>query len=330
VSKTLVLLWLGTEAARASLEPDLAAWERAHWQKLVDPPADAPVGPSYDDRAAARAEELLEQARLATGSLDQATAELRLSELGKLLREHPELPQAAYLEAEALLVEAQLRAAADPSRAAELVSRARALEGPRAPAYGASAIEPAPAKVVRVSLVGLGASDHVEWDGEDLGRSFDALAGEHHVRVVRRERVVWAGWVELREGQGALTLPAPAAVPCSLDDLAGTRLSGARVSAPAGVRCPEWAVARATTNGVEVARCRGSSCGVLSRWKRGDGEFYSGPPQPPPEPGWPAWATWTLIGLGTAATTGVVLWRTGAFDAPERGRTRWTFTGPGQ
>ena len=31
----------------------------------------------------------------------------------------------------------------------------------------------------------------------------------------------------------------------------------------------------------------------------------------------PAWAMWTLAGVGVAAATSLVLWRTGAFDRAE-------------
>jgi hypothetical protein len=51
-------------------------------------------------------------------------------------------------------------------------------------------------------------------------------------------------------------------------------------------------------------------------------------PQPPPEPGFPVWATIALASVGAAAIGGVVAWRAGAFDGPDRDGPRWHFYGP--
>ncbi len=120
-------------------------------------------------------------------------------------------------------------------------------------------------------------------------------------------------------------------MPCSLDDVDGVRLDRGRVVVPAGVLCSGWAVARPRAKGgIEIASCRGSSCGPLIPWKRHDGAIYSGPPQPPPEPGFPAWATWALVGAGAAVLGVGVAWQAGAFDDPKPGATRFEFYGPGQ
>ncbi|MBK8997304.1 MAG: hypothetical protein IPM35_16360 [Myxococcales bacterium] len=330
MSKALVLIWLGTSAAQANHEPELDSWARARWVELEPPATDAPTGLPYDDALAQRLEELLDQARLAASSLDDATASERLRAIEQSLREHPALPQAAWLLAEALQIEASIAGRTAPDDRPQLLARARALEGQRATAFG----EPAEARAPSASLLSVSlstrASDQIYFDGNRVGRRFELLRGEHHVRVVRRGRVVWAGWVPV-EKAGALALPLPAPVACSLDDLGDVRVSGGKVAVPAHVGCARWAVARpAASGGIEIASCRGSWCGPLMPWRRHDGAIYSGPPQPPPEPGFPAWASWALVGVGAAVLTTGVLWQAGAFDEPERGSTRFELWGPGQ
>lgn len=330
MSKALVLFWLGTSAAQASHEPELDSWARARWVQLEPPAADAPAGLPYDDALIQRVEELLDQARLAASSLDDTTASERLRAVEDSLREHPAMPQAAWLLAEALQIEASIAGRTAPDERPKLLARARALEGQRAAAFGEPAAPRAPsASLLSVSLSTRG-SDQGYVDGNRVGRRFELLPGEHHVRVVRRGRVVWAGWVPVEQA-GALALPLPAPVACSLDDLGDVRVSGGRVAVPADVACPRWAVARpAAGGGIEIASCRGSSCGPLIPWKRHYGAMYAGPPQPPPEPGFPAWASWALVGVGAAVLTAGVLWQAGAFDEPEPGATRFELWGPGQ
>ncbi|MCC6665034.1 MAG: hypothetical protein IT375_14890 [Polyangiaceae bacterium] len=330
MSKTLVLLWLGTSAAQVSHEPELESWSRARWVELAPPASDSPAGLRHDDQWVAKIEEWLDQARVAASSLDDATARERLADVERTLRRHPALPQAAWLLAEALHVQAALAARTAPADRAQLVARAVALEGRRAPAFG-EAEGPAGGAppVLQVTLANARGSDQIYFDGARVGRRLDLVAGEHHVRVLRRERVVWGGWVTV-ERSGDLSLPVQSPVPCSLDDVDGVRLDRGRVVVPAGVLCSGWAVARPRAKGgIEIASCRGSSCGPLIPWKRHDGAIYSGPPQPPPEPGFPAWATWALVGAGAAVIGAGVAWQAGAFDDPKPGATRFEFYGPG-
>src|SRR5687768_10909269 len=105
MSKAIVLLWLGT-GSPAAFDADLDGWARARFARLEAPPADAPEGLAYDEAIVQAAEESIEQARIAAASLDVATATKRLAETDELVRKHPELPQAAWLMAERLRVEA--------------------------------------------------------------------------------------------------------------------------------------------------------------------------------------------------------------------------------
>jgi hypothetical protein len=334
MSKTIVLLWLAQSASRAPLEPDLDAWAAARWARLEAPPPAAAGAKRYDPAIAAKVEELLEQARIASGSLDDVTATRRLGEVDGLLRDHAELPQAAWLMAERWYVAAGVAAhAPDGARAvAEIEARARSLEGTRATPFGAAVSEPA-IPTIHVEIKGLGRRDQLWWDGELHEPSLDTALGEHHARVLRGERAVWAGWLTVAATTRSVTVRVPRPVACSFEDLEGARIAAGTpedyVVAARGVRCESWALARpALAGGVEVASCHGSSCGPLIRWERHMGAVYAGPPQPPPGPGFPAWATWSIAGASVLAAGAVVLWRSGAFDEPAPGNTRWTFSGP--
>lgn len=331
MSKTLVLLWLGTSAPQATHETALDSWSRARWVQLAPPAEASPEGLIYDDALVSKIDEWLEQARLAASSLDDAAARERLAEVEGALRQHPALPQAAWLMAESLHVEATIAARAAPADRPKLLARAAALEGRRAPAFGEPGDPTAPTSTLsKIAVRGMRSADQLYFDGVPVARRLEIVTGEHHVRVLRRQRVVWAGWVSVA-GSGDVTLPVGSPVACSLDDLEGVSLRMRKVVVPTGVGCERWAVARpAARGGIEIASCRGSECGPLMVWKAHYGAIYQGPPQPPPEPGFPAWATWALAGAGAAVLTTGVLWQAGAFDEPEPGATRFVFNGPGQ
>src|SRR5262245_55919508 len=102
MSKAIALLWLGTQASQQAHEADLEAYARAHLVRLEAPTSD--MGNSsggkksgYDSALVTQIEELLEQARIASASLDAVTASARGAEVEELLRAHPELPQSAWL-----------------------------------------------------------------------------------------------------------------------------------------------------------------------------------------------------------------------------------------
>jgi hypothetical protein len=334
MSQTLVVLWLGAQAARPAFDADLDAWAQARWVKLAEPAANAPAGLAYDDAIASQVEDLLERARIATGSLDDDTARKRLDDAERSLRAHPELPQSAWLMAEALTVRALVESHAPEgvTTSNALLGRARVLEGERAPAFGATGDDSPPALAsVSLGVTGLGGGDRLEWDGAARRLPLVTSAGEHHARVLRGERVVWAGWVTVADGATSVAIPAPPVVPCSRDDIGATRIRGDRAYPAADASCERWAVARpARDGGVEVATCSAAGCGPLLGWKRRYGAVYEGPPQPSPEPGFPTWASVALVGAGAVAFGTFVAWQAGAFDDPAPGRTRWVFYGPSQ
>jgi len=354
MSHALVLLWLGTSSARAARQPDLDSWQRAHQIAIEAPAPDASAGPGYDPALVRRLEKLLDEARILAGSLDEKTALARLGSVDRLLHSHPELPQAAWLMAERLEIEADVldRRVDGSPRAAELRWRARSLEGRRAESYttatetheakrgdakapprpppAARPAAPAPHAVVRLAAEGLVHADRLYVDGRRVARRLALAPGEHHARVVRRGRAVWAGWFHVTAGDTALDLPVPAPAACSLDDLGGVRLDAGRVVVPSHVRCRHWAVAlpSARADGVRVATCHGASCGPPLVWRREFGGNFAGPAQPTDHHRWPTWATYLLTGVGVAATAGIVMWRAGAFAQPGTSRSVWKYQAP--
>jgi hypothetical protein len=334
MSRVVVVLWLGSAASRIDAEPELDAWARARLVQLEDATPAGPASADYDDALVRKIEQLLEQARVATDTLDEATALARLAEAEALIARHPELPQAAWLSAERLLAEAALRDrqkdGADGARAlrasARVLGEQRVAPLAETAAAGSGALDAATAPL-EVRIAGALPQDRLFWDGRAARTRLKAHSGLHHVRVVREGRAVWAGWTAVPETGGTLTLPVPAPRHCSLDDLGSTAIRDTRVLAPRAARCRAWAVARPTGAGIQVATCRGNRCGTLLDWRRGDGGEFAGPPQSAPERSLPAWV-FVAAGIGAAALTGTVLWQSGVFDEPEPAQDRVLFTGP--
>jgi hypothetical protein len=84
------------------------------------------------------------------------------------------------------------------------------------------------------------------------------------------------------------------------------------------------------SDGIDVAFCRGASCGRLAFWRQDDR------PAPPPRPpardesdGFPAWLSWTLAGVGALGVGTFVAWQLGAFDSDEEPQRVFEFMGPG-
>jgi len=294
----------------------------------------------YDPALVDELEGLLEKARLASGAGDETAALAHIQSLDRTLRAHAELPQAAWLMAERLHIEAYLleRHAGQQSRAEELRRAARALEGQRAQVYRPAGEERAPpgpplppdptagdaGAPVRVS--GLVRGDVLEWNGRPSRARLRVRPGPHHVRLLRGGQLAWAQWIDIAAGAPETRLRMPAADPCSLPVLGSTRVTGSRVLA-AATRCERWAVARPHgAAAIEIALCAGARCGNLQRWPV-PSDASSAPAGTVSERSWPIWAPYALVGAAALAGTGIVLWRLGVFDrdAPE---PRVMFSGP--
>jgi len=328
-------------AVGVSLEPSheaaLQDWARARGVVIEAPRVEAAAS-GYDNALVLQIEALLDDARVLVGALDEAAVLERVAEAERLLRAHPELPQAAFLLAERYEVEATLRSTQrdGASLAARLRERARVLEGPRAPVLTASGAAPqtgpapGPSKR-RIAIARAAPEDAVEIDGAGVGSSAELAAGEHHVRVLRHGVLAWADFATLADGDASLALPVPPPAPCSASDLSGVRLERGVLVVPAQVHCPRWAAVRATSHGrIEVATCSGARCGELLPWPTRKAELYKAPPQPPPAQGFPAWAGWAIAGGIGLVAAGVVLWQVGVFDEPERGGKTWVYGGVGE
>ena len=247
----------------------------------------------------------------------------RLSSAERLLRERTSLLAAPWLMAERWRLESQLEArAGNADRASDLDQRADVLEGRRAAPFGQTSRKELAAAETTFTIAVRGALHHeAYWDGlptPDQGR---AARGEHHLAVLRGGRVRWSGWVELPTAT-AIEPAVPEAAPCSLEDLEGVALAGNHPLAPAGVRCPEWVVAveGGRAGSIRVARCEREHCEALREWSHrpvlAAASETTGASPAPRSGGLPPWAIWTLAGVGTVATTTLLLWGLGVFDAP--------------
>jgi hypothetical protein len=233
-----------------------------------------------------------------------------------LLREHPELPQSAWLMAEQLELTADVESTAPDGANASVALRRRAavLEGLRATPFSDHAASPeleAP-QLRALNAEGPEPGDSLEWDGMRSGPTFTTATGEHHVRVSRSGRLLWAGWVTVAANAARIRLPVPEIPACSLDDIGAGHFEGDHVVAAPAARCASYVLARARAGvGIEAALCEREVCGKVVVFK------YRAPTAAA-DYGWPRWATYTAVAAGVVAT-GLVLWRAGAFDRPQPG-----------
>ncbi len=283
-----------------------------------------PSGLSENDAAIVDVIEAeLEQARTALSALEEGAAGVRLSRVESQLLAHPHLPQAAFLMAECLALQAQAAAEASPAQSAALLSRRAALEGTRAPAFGETSTEPAALAPVAVSVQGLEPTDELELDGAQLGttRRLQLSPGLHHARVWRRGRLIFATFSELAAEQHTLELAAPPLVSCSAEDLA----TGTAPGAPPRIACAHWAKVRSEPGGIGVALCEHSRCGAFVSWRARP----SAPFQPLERDGagMPAWAGFALAGAAVAVAGSLVLWQSGAFERGRPSAARWEYGG---
>ena len=323
---TLLLLFAGepTRAERALID--------AHAQKrnsayIAPAPTPASVYPTYTAARVLALEARLDEARTLSSSLDEKQALEVLTLVERELYEHPEIPQAAFLLAErhrlaASILRAQPGAEAE---AAALDARAFVLEGRRAAAFGQTAL-PDPASAAPSTPIHLGeldARDELEIDGVSGGAERALSPGEHHVRVLRGESLLFASFIT-NDAAASLRLTLPAVVPCSAWDLAAANPgsnAASTVSAPAArVRCGRWVAVRRVLGKLELAECEHARCGTFT------------PLEPPPRTErsrFPAWAGVAIAGAASIGVTSLALWAAGAFDRPVApARTDFVYRGP--
>ena len=359
MSQTAVLVWLsasvsfsfgsigslgstgsGSNGALPTFRADLDAFAQARLLRLEAPRENVASfrASAYAPDAVAQVESSLEEARNAAGSLEQSRALLALERAERLLRDHAELPQSAWLMAEILELSADVESTAPDGADAERALRERAavLEGPRATPFSdreagdvASELEPKPAATIALHLQGLEADDILEWDGIERQAAFSTAPGEHHARVARNGRLLWAGWTRVTADSGAsvaqLRLPVPETVACSLDDVGQSRFVNGRALPAPHARCTSYVLARGRgAGGIEVAVCERDSCGPITIWDHARKSAHAVGPRDKKQ----IWPYAVAITAGALALTGVALWRAGVFDRPAAStKENWVYTG---
>ena len=353
MSQTAVLVWLSaslvTGASGASATPaasglptfraDLDAFAQARLLRLEAPRENVAsfAASAYAPDVVAQVESSLEEARNAAGSLEQSRALLALERAEGLLREHAELPQSAWLMAEILELSADVERTAPDGADAEQALRQRAavLEGPRAAPFsdreaGVDAeLDPKAPASISAHVQGLEADDTLEWDGIEQHAPFSTVPGEHHARVARHGRLLWAGWTRVAAASGAsdaqVRLPVPETIACSLDDVGQSQFVDGRALPAPHARCASYVLARPrSAGGVEIAVCERDSCGPITIWERAG---KSAPAQARADKR-QLWPYAVVITAGALALTGVALWRAGVFDRPAAStKENWVYTG---
>jgi hypothetical protein len=331
MSQTAVLVWLSASASLPTFRADLDAYAHSRLLRLEAPRENAAAyraaASAYAPDAVAQIESSLEEARNAAASLEQSRALGALERAEQVLREHPELPQSAWLMAEILEQLAELESSApdgaDAARA--LRKRAAALEGPRAEPFSDRAPERQAdvASGQPLSVEGLSPGDALSWDGIETAGTLITREGEHHARVARGGRLLWAGWLKLDPGEIRVHLPVPETVPCSADDIGGGQFISGRAVPAANARCESYVLARARTSGIEAALCERERCGKVVIWEHA--HESSAAAAAPKKTIWPYAIA---VSAGALAITGIALWRAGAFERPESTTSEvWVFNG---
>lgn len=335
MSQTAVLVWLSATSLLPTFRADLDAYAHSRLLRLEAPRQNtAPsrsAASAYAPDAVAQIESSLEEARNAAAALEQSRALAALERAERMLREHPELPQSAWMMAEILEQSAELASAApDGAEAASaLRKRATTLEGPRAAPFAdhAAEREAAGEPGKRVSIEGLEPGDALEWDGVETEPPLTTAAGIHHARVARNGRLMWTGWVEVAAGKPSLRLPVPETLACSADDIGRGQFVSGRAIAAAHARCDSYVLARARPGGgLEVALCEREQCGKVVIWEHARGDRAAAPVAKKT-----IWPYAVAASVGALAVTSIALWRAGVFDHAEPSpREVWVWSGQKQ
>jgi hypothetical protein len=310
------VLWISPAGSARPEKADraLEEWARSHGLQLVAPGVERTPRLRIDESLADSVEEELEKARDASSALDVDGAERSLARAEGILRQHPELPQGAWLMAEVERGWARRWASVPPKaldRASEAWARARGLDGGREPGLGEVA-SPSVEADVSFQLLVEGGGD-ARLDGRPVVQgAVKSQPGEHQLTIARDGSVVWAGWVGVGEGSLVRVSP-PEPAPCSAEELGRVTTESSHVRAD-GVTCPLWvAVVPGAAERLLVAICRKDRCGGLQEWNASGGVPVL-PPGAVASP-WPAWATWTFVGLGAVAIVGTSIGIDAAFHS---------------
>lgn len=296
------LVWIAPQPADGSQARTIESWGRARGVVLVAPREERTPTLVVDPKVAEDVESLLDRARDAIAARDGDASDRAIDTAEAMLRAHPELPQGAWLMAEAERARSARERRVPPiddAAADRAWARAEAIDGGRVAGLGEQASSTHPAAAT-IALDVTPPDARVWLDGAAVqGGAVDTHAGSHVVVATYNGAPVWAQWVETPAGSSTVRIAAPVAPACSVDDVSRATVGKEGVDA-AGVRCPAWVAAAPGPDGVLFATCEREHCGPLLAWH----PTASIPWQPPPEHhegGWPSWATWTLVGVGAGA-----------------------------
>ncbi|MBX3223555.1 MAG: hypothetical protein KF795_23785 [Labilithrix sp.] len=331
MSDAAPVVWLEDGEARDDAVRALGEWAHTRGVRLEGLEERAPAKQPLDPTLADRAEKELDRARLAIGATDADAAERALARAESLLREHPELPQAAWLRAEVertwsarwLRVEPR-----DEARARTAWENAAALDGGRTPGIGESSFPPRTTVKTTIVVAGAGSAPVSLWlDGAPLQPAesdarraiypIDVAPAEHHLLATSDGEVVFASWVAIAGAEPTAThITVATGGACSRGALGAVKRRDGRIDAP-GVACSRWlaAVPGERRGSVLVARCEKDTCGPLLEWRTERLPAYAPAPSHGAHAPWPSWATWAIVGVGAATATSIALVATGVFEA---------------
>ncbi len=342
----VTVVWLTEQEPREDAARALSQWARARGLHLTAPTTYvAPAGLDVDMAVADHVEADLERAREAIASLDEDAADRALARAEAALREHAELPQAAWLRAEVERTWAARFLRSNPrdeTRARIAWENAAALDGGRAAGLGETPFpkrEPVRATFVARDANGRnvvfsvdGTDVDATWDGSGAAAHVELAPGEHQLVVHADGMRVAASWVSIAGSAPVVELRLPDGGRCSAPAFSSVVSDGVTVSAR-GVVCERWVAVLPIqgaspgfgappspkplprSGAVLVARCERDRCGPLLEWRTeplGGAETIVQERRARP---WPAWATWSLVGLGVLGGTTAALVATGVFES---------------
>ena len=325
MSDDATVVWIAP--ARDDAQKAITGWADARSVRLTAAVDGGARGLVIDGSISERIERDLEKAKQATAALDADAADRALARAETTLREHPEIPHAAWLRAEVARAWAARFTRVDPkdeARARTEAQDADALDGGRVAGVGEAT---APKRsTVTVSFVVKGGGDLVvRVDGAALDKkttsgdtttfTTEAIPAEHQVVAYVGGDPVFASWISIAS-KTSIDLHVGDRAACAASSLARAVVENGAVRA-AGIACPSWVAALPgdKKGSVMVARCTNASCGPLLEWRTETFET-KGPPQPlTHEKKWPTWATWALVGAGAAAAATITVIATGALES---------------
>jgi hypothetical protein len=326
----VTVVWIAPAEGRDDVTRALAEWGRARGISLAAASTvTAPGALRVETGIGERVEREIDRAKEAIASADADAAERALARGEALLRDHPEMPQAAWLRAELSRTWASRFMRVEPrdeARARAAWQDADALDGGRAPGIGETAF-PARGNVAVKIVVHGGRNAVLRLDGNPLTPktstdttttyAIDTPPAEHQLVATASGDAVFASWVAIGPVGATIDVALSSGGSCDATSFAGVSREDTRVVVPPAVTCERWVAALPgeKRGSVLVSRCERDTCGPLLEWR-----MESLSPSGPPQTGlrrstWPAWATWTLVGVGAAAAGTIALVASGALES---------------